>query len=139
MKKAITKTFSTLIVLALVLSIIPAQSIRAKAVTTNQQNIVDRANYFFATTWVCQKTVYGWRDQFTYYEGETYHLPYGQPVNSGKFIGYGCTLEDFLIAAADGDSIYYSVQSEYNGWTSVYYATDCAAFVAMCWGNVRLD
>jgi hypothetical protein len=90
----------------LVLSIIPAQSIRAKAVTTNQQNIVDRANYFFDTTWVCQKTVYGWRDQFTYYEGETYHLPYGQPVNSGKFIGYGCTLEDFLIAAADGDSIY---------------------------------
>ena len=139
MKKAITKIFSALIVLALVLSIIPAQSIRAKAVTTNQQNIVDRANYFFDTTWVCQKTVYGWRDQFTYYEGETYHLPYGQPVNSGKFIGYGCTLEDFLIAAADGDSIYYSVQSEYNGWTSVYYATDCAAFVAMCWGTVRQD
>lgn len=139
MKKAFTKLISAIIALALVLSFIPAQSIRAKAVTTNQQNIVDRANYFFDTTWVCQKTVYGWRDQYTYYEGETYHLPYGQPVNSGKFIGYGCTLEDFLIAAADGDSIYYSVQSEYNGWTSVYYATDCAAFVAMCWGTVRQD
>lgn len=139
MKNLCKRLISTMLMLALVLSLIPVIRTEAKTWNTNQQNIADRANYFFDTTWVCQKTVNGWRDQYTFYEGETYHLPYGQPVNSGEFIGYGVTLEDFLISAADGDSVYYSVQSEYRGWTSVYYATDCAAFVAMCWGTVRQD
>ena len=139
MKRTHRRLISFLLVLAMAAAFLPAISTEAKAWTSNQQNIADRADYFFDTTWVCQKTVYGWRDQYTYYEGETYHLPYGQPVNSGKFIGYGVTLEDFLAAAADADSVYYSVQSEYKGWTSVYYATDCAAFVAMCWGTVRQD
>ena len=131
---------SALLVCAMLLALLPVLNpVKAHAVTQNQQNIVDRANYFFETTWVCQKTIMGWRDEFTFEAGQTYRLPYAQPVNSGQFIGYGVTLEDFLVAAADVNSVYYSRQSEFNGWTSAYYGTDCAAFVAMCWGTVRQD
>ena len=139
MKKIAFKGLSMLLALAIVLGFVPILGTEASAVTVNQQNIADRADFFFNTTWVCQKDVNAWRDEFVFKKGETYHLPYGQPVNSGKFIGYGVELEDFLIAAADADSVFYSTQSEFNGWTSVYYATDCAAFVAMCWGTVRQD
>lgn len=139
MKKIAIRGVSILLALVLVLGFVPVLGTEARAVTINQQNIADRADFFFNTTWVCQKDVNAWRDEFVFQKGETYHLPYGQPVNSGKFIGYGVELEDFLIAAADADSVFYSTQSEFNGWTSVYYATDCAAFVAMCWGTVRQD
>ncbi len=140
MKNLLKKFTSFLLTCAILAALLPVMStVKVHAVTQNQQNIVDRANYFFNTTWVCQKTIMGWRDQYTFEAGETYRLPYGQPVNSGQFIGYGVTLEDFLDAAADVNSVYYSRQSEFNGWTSTYYATDCAAFVAMCWGTVRQD
>ena len=139
MKNIGKKLVSLLLMLAMVLSLIPVIRTEAKAWTTNQINIAERCDYFFNTTWVCQKTVNAWRDETVFTKGETYRLPYGQPVNSGEFIGYGATLEEFLEAAADADSVFYSVQSEYRGWTSVYYATDCAAFVAMCWGTVRQD
>ena len=139
MNKRIIRGISMLLALAMVLGFIPVLRTEANAVTVNQQNIADRADFFFNSTWVCQKDVQAWRDEFTFRKGETYHLPYGQPVNSGKFIGYGVELEEFLMAAADANSVFYSRQSEFNGWTSVYYATDCAAFVAMCWGTVRQD
>ena len=139
MRRKIIKGICMLLALAMVLGFIPVLHAEVSAVTVNQQNIADRADFFFNTTWVCQKNVNAWRDEFVFQKGETYHLPYGQPVNSGKFIGYGVELEDFLMAAADADSVFYSRQSEFNGWTSVYYATDCAAFVAMCWGTVRQD
>ena len=139
MKRTLFGWISVLLALAILLGFIPTLQSEAKAVTLNQQNIADRADFFFNTTWVCQKDVNAWRDEFTFKKGETYHLPYGQPVNSGAFIGYGVELEEFLMATADEDSVFYSRQSEFNGWTSVYYATDCAAFVAMCWGTVRQD
>ena len=140
MKKIIQRAISLLLACVFVILLLPVIApVKVKAATQNQKNIVARANYFYDTTWVCQKTIYGWRDEYTFTEGETYRLPYAQPVNSGKFIGYGVTLEDFLDAAADGSSVFYSQQSEYNGWTSTYYGTDCAAFVAMCWGTVRQD
>lgn len=139
MKKILIRSISIFLTLAIFLGFIPILQSEVKAVTLNQQNIADRADFFFNATWVCQKDVNAWRDEFVFRKGETYHLPYGQPVNSGKFIGYGVELDDFLAAAADGSSVFYSRQSEFNGWTSVYYATDCAAFVAMCWGTVRQD
>ena len=139
MKRILMRSISIFLALAIVLSFTPLLDSEVKAVTLNQQNIADRADFFFNTTWVCQKDVNAWRDEFVFQKGETYHLPYGQPVNSGQFIGYGVELEDFLSAAADANSVFYARQSEFNGWTSVYYATDCAAFVAMCWGTVRQD
>ena len=140
MKKLILRSVSSLLIGVMLLALLPVVSpVKAHAVTKNQQNIVDRADYFYDTTWVCQKTIMAWRDESKFEAGQTYRLPYAQPVNSGQFIGYGVTLEDFLAAAADVNSVYYSRQSEFNGWTSAYYGTDCAAFVAMCWGTVRQD
>ena len=108
-----------------------------KAATTSQNNIVARADYLYDTTWVCQKTVSGWRGNYTFYAGSTYHLPYGQPVYAGAYIGYGVSVDDFLAAAADGSSIFYTSQSNYAGKTSTYYANDCSSFVAWCWGVAR--
>ncbi len=139
MKRSFSRLLSMILILAMVLGFFPGAAPRVKAWTVNQQRIKDRCDYFYNTTWVAQKTIYGWRDNYIFYEGETYRLPYAQPVNSGAFIGYGVTLEEFERVAADPNSVYYSRQSEFNGWTSTYYGTDCAAFVAMCWGVVRQD
>lgn len=107
----------------------------ATALSKNQQNIVDRANYLWNSTWVCKKTVAGWGG--TFYAGNTYRLPYGQPVYSGQYIGYGVSVPAFLSAAANANSIFYSGRSHCGGTTAPYYATDCSAFVSWCWSASR--
>ena len=57
-----------------------------KAATQNRLNIVARANHMYDSTWVCQKTVSGWGA--TFYAGNTYRIPYGQPVTTGKYVGF---------------------------------------------------
>ena len=140
MKKLSSRLISLMLILALVLSLVPAISVPAKAAyvpTANQQNIVDWANYLYNLTWVSQKTIYGWRYGYTFEKGETYRLPYAQPINAGAYIGYSVSIETFLAAAANVNSVYYSSMSEYNGWYSTYYGTDCSAFVSLCWGTTR--
>ena len=140
MKKLSCRLVSLLLIMALVLSLVPAISIPAKAVhvpTANQQNIVDRANYMYNLTWVAQETIYGWRYGYVFEKGQTYRLPYAQPIYAGYYIGYGVSIETFLTAAADASSVYYSKMSEYNGWYSTYYGTDCSAYVSWCWGAAR--
>ena len=128
------KLLSILLVLAMVLSFIPVTQVETKAAiptfTQDQYDIAGWADYYYNMTWECKKTVYGWREQYTFYEGETYRIPYAQAVNSGAYIGYGISYEDFLVAAADPDNVFYTKQAEWSGWVSVYYGTDCAAFVA---------
>ncbi len=105
--------------------------------TQNQLNIVARADYMYDTTWVCQKTVAGWGG--TFYAGSTYHIPYGQPINTGKYVGFenfGATREEFLEAAADPNSKHYTVRSTYNK-ESTYYCNDCSAFVSYAWDISR--
>jgi hypothetical protein len=96
--------------------------------TQNQKNMVARADYFYGITWVAQETVAGWSG--TFYKGGTYRIPYGQPINSGKYIGYGATIETFIEAAANAGSIFYTGRSWCDGPTAPYYATDCSAFVS---------
>ena len=103
----------------------------------NQLNIVDRANYMYNTTWVCKKTVAGWGG--TFYQGSTYRIPYGQPVNTGKYVGFekfGASRDEFLAAAADPNSVHYTKRSTYNK-ESTYYCNDCSAFVSYAWGISR--
>jgi hypothetical protein len=52
--------------------------VKVKAWTNSQYNIVDRAQYMWDSTWVCQQNVEGWGGTFT--KGNTYRVPYGQPV-----------------------------------------------------------
>ena len=114
-------------------------SAEVHAATTSQQNIVGWADYYYDITWTAQKTVSGWKGNYTYYQGNSYRLPYGQPATKGKYIGYGISVDDFLLATKDADNEFYTTKSYYSGYSSnsVYYATDCSAFVSLCWGIPR--
>ncbi len=103
--------------------------------TQNQLNIKERADYMYGLTWVCQKTVtaHAYTSYYTYYAGNTYHMPYGQGSTS-YYIGYGVSPEDFLAAANDANSIFYNEKSYAGSWYSTYYITDCSGFVSWCWG-----
>ena len=108
-----------------------------EAATASQNNIVARADYLYDMTWVCQKTVAGWRGQYYYYAGNTYRIPYGQPVHAGRYIGYYVSVDDFMASTKNASSIFYRSRSNCSGMDSVYYATDCSAFVSWCWGISR--
>ena len=112
-------------------------TVKVHAATQNQQNIVARADYMYNITWVCKKTVSGWKGNYTYYEGSTYRIPYAWPVTAGKWVPYGISVENFLAATADPNSDFYTKQSYYSGNTgsySTYYGNDCSTFVSFCWG-----
>ena len=130
-----------LLCVATLASLLPALgaplTLKAEAATTSQNNIVARADYMYDSTWVCKKTVNGWRNQYTFYAGNTYRMPYGQPVYAGKYIGYGVSVDDYLTAAANSGSVFYTSRSNYAERYSTYYATDCSAFVSWCWGISR--
>ena len=105
------------------------------ALSQNQQNIVNRADYLYSLTWVCQKNVScrAYNSYYTFYKGNTYHLPYGQGSTS-YYIGYGVSPENFLAAASNVNSVFYTQKSYAGSWYSTYYITDCSGFVSWCWG-----
>lgn len=105
------------------------------AVSKNQQNMVARADWCYNITWVAQETIGSWGGTFN--KGGTYRIPYGQPIMSGKYIGYGATFEEFIEAAATAGSIFYTGRSWCDGPTAPYYATDCSSFVSWVWGINR--
>ncbi len=108
----------------------------AQALTQEQLDIVARADEIYNTTWVAQRDVEGWISDENYckfYKGNTYRIPYGQPVQAGRYIGYGASIETFKTAANDANSIFYTQKSRNGTYTSTYYATDCSSFVSSCW------
>jgi hypothetical protein len=107
----------------------------APTVTQNQKNMVARADWYYGITWVAQETTDGWSG--TFWKGGTYRIPYGQPIYSGKYIGYYATFDEFLKAAATPGSIFYTGRSWYEGTTAPYYVSDCSAFVSWAWGIDR--
>ena len=135
------RLISIILCIVLLLSLLPAVPIiteqEAHAATASQNNIVARADYFYNLTWTAKSTVYGWNYNYTFYAGSTYRVPYGQPINSGAYIGYYVSIEDFLSAANTAGSVFYTSRSSYSSTSSVYYATDCSAFVSWCWGVDR--
>lgn len=137
MKKKLTKVISVLMAFLMMVGIVLAEYIPVNAATVSQNNIVARANYLYDSTWVCQKTVAGWRGQYYFYAGNTYRMPYGQPVHAGRYIGYYVSVDDYLAATKNPNSVFYTSRSNCSGMDSVYYATDCSAFVSWCWGIPR--
>ena len=136
-KRLLSLLLCFVMVLGMVSGAVPAGRVRVHAATVSQQNIVDRANYLYNATWVCQKNVNGWRDTYTFMKGNTYHIPYGQPVYAGAYVGFGVSVDAYLEAAANPNSVFYTSRSNYAGKTSTYYATDCSAFVSWSWGVNR--
>lgn len=112
-------------------------TIVSSALTTNQQNIVNRANYMYNMQWQCLKTIDGWRGQYTFTKGNTYRIPYGQPIDAGYYVGYGVEPETFLESTKKSSSVFYTKQSKYGSKYSTYYASDCSAFVSWCWSISR--
>jgi hypothetical protein len=130
------RVFSVVLAMLVCLSALPwMPAPKVRAVTANQQNIVDRADYLYSLTWVAQKTVsaHAYNYYYTYYAGNTYHLPYGQGDTS-YYIGYGVTPENFVAAASDANSVFYRYKSYAGSWYSTYYISDCSGFVSWCWG-----
>ena len=107
------------------------------AATASQNNIVARADYMYNILWTCQQDVYGWNYNTLFQAGSRYRVPYGQPINSGAYIGYYVSIDDFITAANTPGSVFYTSRSTYSSTSSVYYATDCSAFVSWCWGIDR--
>lgn len=120
----------------LALALMVCRPLTARALTTGQENIVARADYYYHTKWTVQKNVRGWRNQNMFYVGESHHMPYGQPISSGRYIGWGVSVDQFLESTRNPESVFYQSRSVNNydaGSYSTYYATDCSAFASYCW------
>lgn len=132
------RIFSFVLCIMMLLSMVPLVGApEVHAATDSQNNIVARADYMYGLTWTCQQTVYGWNYNYTFSAGSTYRAPYGQPINSGYYIGYGVAIDTYMSAANTYGSVFYTSRSTYGSTSSVYYATDCSAFVSWCWGTSR--
>ena len=107
----------------------------AQGADVNQRNIVAWADYYYGVKWTALSDVQGW--YYTFKQGESYRIPYSQPVNTVGYIGYyRSTVERFLAATEDLSSEFYTSSSEYIT-TSPYYGMDCSSFVSSCWGITR--
>lgn len=143
--KKLKKVLSLILVFLMSLGLFVPMAVREKevnvqAATTNQMNIVARADYMYNTTWTCKKTISGWNYRYTFYAGNTYHLPYAWPVHAGAYIGYGVSVDNFVKAAANANSSFYKYRSYVSGVGysySTYYGSDCSSFVSWCWGIKR--
>ena len=104
------------------------------AVSQGQKNIVKRARQLAGYTWTPLENITQWGSRGTFYAGTTYTgIPYGQPVNTNGYVGYGISLEDFDAAMRDNTSKLYTDNSNYNR-IAPYYSTDCSGYVSYCWG-----
>ena len=101
-------------------------------VSSGIRNIVNRAYQQVDLEWTPLKNVYGWND-YLFQANITYTgVPYGQPYTSNTYLNYPISLETFLSAVADPNSIFYARRSE-GRQPSVYYCNDCSAFVSYCY------
>ena len=134
LKKAISVSLALIICFSLAV-VNDESATKTYAATQNQQNIVNRADYLYSLTWVAQKTVtaHAYSYYYTFYAGNTYHLPYGQGPTA-NYIGYGVTPAAFASAASDANSVFYQYKSSAGSWYSTYYISDCSGFVSWCWG-----
>ena len=104
------------------------------AVSQGQRNIVKRAHQLADFTWTPLENITQWGQRGLFTAGTTYTgIPYGQPVNTNGYLGYGVSLENFAAALRDNTSKIYTNVSSYNK-IAPYYSTDCSGYVSYCWG-----
>lgn len=98
------------------------------------QNIVKRARQLTGFKWTPIENIYKWGGS-SYFTADTEYtgVPYGQPVNTNGYIGYGISLDGFANALLDNSTKLYTGYSTYSK-TAPYYSTDCSGFVSYCWG-----
>ena len=111
---------------------IPSASAVQPVLTQGQKNIVKRARQMTEIQWTPQKNIVGWGWGLTYQAGVTYKgLPYGQPINA-SYVPWSTSLEGFLKAVNDPNSLMYTSYSSSNK-RAPYYSVDCSAFVSWAW------
>lgn len=134
-KNKFLRGISFALILALLVGVlIPATPVSAAqpALTQGQKNIVKRARQMTEIQWTPQKDIVGWGWGLTYQAGVTYKgLPYGQPVNA-SYVPWSTSLEGFLDAVNDPNSLMYTSYSSSNK-RAPYYSIDCSAFVSWAW------
>lgn len=126
---------SCILILVMLVSLspgIPSASAEEPVLTQGQQNIVKRARQMTQIKWTPKDDIVGWGGGLTYRTSVTYTgLPYGQPVNA-SYVPWSTSLEGFLAAVNDPDSLMYTSYSSYNK-RAPYYSIDCSAFVSWAW------
>ncbi len=104
------------------------------ALSQGQKNIVKRARQLHEIEWTPLEDRYQWGYRGVFKAETTYTgLPYGQPVNSNGYVGYGVSLETFAASILDNTSKFYTSYSEYNKIAPVY-STDCSGYLSYTWG-----
>ncbi|MDE6035060.1 MAG: RICIN domain-containing protein [Ruminococcus sp.] len=137
MKKRILSLFMVLIFFAVPFAFISDVEMQSKAIT--QDEIVQKANYLYNLKWTSQANFNGYINSKgtltkSYQKGGTYRIPYGMPVSSGGFIGYGISVENFIAATKSANNPFYNKRASYEKTNSNYYSMDCSTFVSYCWG-----
>lgn len=103
-------------------------------VSQGQRNIVKRAHQLADYTWTPLANITQWGQRGLFYAGSTYTgIPYGQPVNTNGYVGYGVSLENYDAAMRDNQSKLYTTYSTYNK-IAPYYSSDCSGYISWCWG-----
>ena len=99
-----------------------------------QKNIVKRARQLTEIKWTPLEDITQWGYYGTFKAETTYTgIPYGQPVNTNGYIGYGVSLEAYASAVLDNTSRFYTTYSTYNKIAPVF-STDCSGYVSYAWG-----
>ncbi len=105
------------------------------SVSQGQINMVKRARQLHEIEWTPLENRSQWGDRGVFYAETTYTgIPYGQPVNSNGYIGYGVSIDAYAASVLDNTSKFYTSYSTYNKIAPVY-STDCSGFVSYAWGT----
>lgn len=103
-------------------------------VSQGQLNMVKRARQLHEIEWTPLENRTQWGNRGTFYAERTYTgIPYGQPVNSNGYVGYGVSIETFVSSVLDNTSKFYTTYSNYNKIAPVF-STDCSGYVSYAWG-----
>ena len=137
---------SFLLVLCMVLTLVPVftTQVSAASLSAGQKNIVARAYQQVQIKWTPVKNVDGYLNSkgtltATYKKGTTYQgIPYGQLVDSGKYVPNSASFDTFLKAVANENSVFYTSRGKYGKLESTYYGSDCSAFVSYAYGIGRM-
>ncbi len=98
-----------------------------------QRNIVKRARQLTEIEWTPLENLTQWGERGTFKAETTYKgIPYGQPVNTNGYVGYGVSIEGFAAAARDNSSKLHTNYSMYNK-IAPSYSTDCSGYVSYAW------
>lgn len=138
-KRCISGCLAAVMVLLLCPAVLPQptqgaqQEVYRRTYSQGVQNIVKRATQMTSIQWTPVQDIIGWGYNITYKAGTTYTgVPYGQPVYA-SYVPWKTSLDGFLAAVNDPDSLMYTDYSTYNK-RAPYYSLDCSGFVSWAWG-----